>query len=345
MGEGRCVGVNVLSEEKSTGAVEAPDAVEGAGATPSVSVIIPAYNIAPFIGETLDSVFAQTFKDFEVIVVNDGSPDTSEFERALAPYAARVRYFAQENRGAGAARNHGLREARGEYVAFLDGDDLWLPDYLQEQLKFIRGGGFDLVYTDALLFGDSPLAGKTYMETAPSRGPVTFLSLIRNKCNVITSGVVARRRTVVEAGLFDEGLRNAQDFELWARLAKRGARIAYQRKVLLRYRYHEGSLSGDVLNRARREWRVTRQIADTYEVTPEERAELERMMELQQATLELETGKLHLREEKFAEAQTAFERAQRVMPNWKLRAAMLLLRIAPGLLSKVARRREARSIR
>lgn len=313
---------------------------DAAGAAPSVSVVIPAYKIAPFVAETLDSVFAQTFKDFEVVLVNDGSPDTEEFERALAPYAARVRYFRQENRGAGAARNRGVVEARGEFVAFLDGDDLWLPTYLEEQVKFIREGGHDLVYTDALLFGDSPLAGRTYMETSPSEGPVNFLSLMRNDCNVITSGVVARRQPVLDAGLFDEGLRNAQDFELWARLAHRGARIAYQRKVLVRYRCREGSLSGDVMNRLGRELRVTKQIAETYELSPEERAAVDVMLERQQAALELETGRLHLLGERFEEARSAFEKASRVLPSWKLRAALLLLRVAPRLLLRLVKGRE-----
>lgn len=313
-----------------------------AGAAPSLSVVIPAYKIAPFIAETLESVFAQTFKDYEVVVVNDGSPDTEEFERALAPYAARVRYFRQENRGAGAARNRGLLEARGEFVAFLDGDDLWLPTYLEEQMKFIREGGHDLVYTDALLFGDSPNAGQTYMQTSPSEGPVNFLSLIRNDCNVITSGVVARRQPVLDAGLFDETLRNAQDFELWARLARRGARMAYQRKVLVRYRCHEGSLSGDALNRLGREWRVTKQIADTYDLTPEERAQVEAMMERQQAALALETGRMQLLEGKFEEARASFEKGVRVLPNWKVRAALVLMRVAPGLLARVVRMRAER---
>src|SRR5262245_33441277 len=95
--------------------------------SPSVSVIIPAYNIAPFIAEALESVLAQTFTDYEIIVVNDGSPDTEELERVLAPYLSRIRYFKQENQGAGAARNAGLNVATGEYVAFLDGDDVWYP--------------------------------------------------------------------------------------------------------------------------------------------------------------------------------------------------------------------------
>ena len=307
-----------------------------AGAAPSLSVVIPAYKIAPFIAETLESVFAQTFKDYEVIVVNDGSPDTEEFERALSPYEGRVRYFRQENRGAGAARNRGLLEARGEFVAFLDGDDLWLPTYLEEQVRFIKEGGHDFVYTDARLFGDSPNAGQTYMQTSPSTGPVNFLSLIRNDCNVITSGVVARRRAVLDAGLFDEGLRNAQDFELWARLAHRGARLGYQRKVLLRYRVREGSLSGDAQNRLAREWKVTRHIRDAYELTVREREEVERMLERQQAAIDLERGKSFIAEGRFGEAREALAAARGVLGGWKLSAALLMLRVAPRLLSKVA---------
>ena len=103
--------------------VEHPFGVKCERAAPSVSLIIPAYNVAAFISETLASVFAQTFTDFEVIVVNDGSPDTEELERELARFIARVNYVKQENRGASAARNAGLRTPRGEFVAFLDADD------------------------------------------------------------------------------------------------------------------------------------------------------------------------------------------------------------------------------
>ena len=305
-----------------------------------VSVIVPAYDCAAFIAETLDSALAQTHASFEVVVVNDGSPDTEELERVLAPYLAReggrVRYFRQENRGAGAARNRGVREARGRFVAFLDADDLWEPTYLEEQLRFMRAGGYDLTYTDALLFGDSPLAGKTYMETAPSTGEVNFLSLIRADCNVITSGVVARRAAVLDAGLFDETLRNAQDFELWTRLAHRGARLGYQRKVLLRYRVREGSLSGDAQNRLAREWKVTRHIADAYELTARERAEVGRMLARQQAAIDLERGKTLIAEGKFSEARSAIAAARGVLGGWKLSAALLMLKVAPRLFSKVA---------
>src|SRR5258708_17999800 len=90
---------------------------------PMVSVIRPAYNVAPFIGEALDSVLAQTFTDYEIIVINDGSPDSEKLEHVLEPYWRGIIYLKQENRGAGAARNAGLKAARGKFVAFLDADD------------------------------------------------------------------------------------------------------------------------------------------------------------------------------------------------------------------------------
>jgi len=315
------------------------DPRETPGPSPVVSVIIPAYKIAPFVTEALDAVFAQTFQDFEVVVVNDGSPDTSELEAALVPYLSRVCYIQQENRGAGGARNRGLTEAGGEFVAFLDGDDVWLPGYLEEQLTFIRQSGYDLTYTDALLFGDSPIAGKTYMQTAPSEGPVTFLNLIRGECNVVTSGVIARRSVIVEAGMFDEGLRNSQDFELWARLVRGGARIGYQRKVLLRRRCRRDSLSGDNMNRLARELRVLRQISDTFDLKSDERIELSRAIERQQAAIDIAEGKLRLLEGRFDEARASFESAHRVLGGWKLRVSAVMLRVAPYVLRKAVRRR------
>lgn len=308
-------------------------------ATPTVSVIMPAYNVAPYISETLDSIFAQTFSDYEVIVINDGSPDTAELERALAPYRQRIIYLKQENRGAGAARNAGLKRARGEFVAFLDADDLWLPDYLNEQLAFIRSDNYDLVYADALLFGQSPLAGRTFMQIAPSNGEVTFQSLINGQCNVITSGVLARRLPILEVGLFDEQLRNSQDFELWVRLVRKGSRLKYQRKLLLRYRYHENSLSGDALNQIKRELRVLGKIESSYDLTPEERREVSQAMAAIELSLELETGKLHLAKGEFTEAREAFAKVFAARRSWKLKGALLLLRFAPRFLQRIYVRR------
>ena len=323
-----------MPQQKTVTKDSAPQA-----ATPVVSIVMPAYNVAPYISETLDSVFSQTFTDYEVIVVNDGSPDTKELEQALESYLNRIVYLKQENRGVGAARNAGLVAARGEFVAFLDADDLWLPDYLSEQIRFIRSGGYDLVYADALLFGNSPLAGRTFMQIAPSNGEVTFQSLISGQCNVITSGVVARTRLILEVGMFDEGLRNSQDFELWVRLVRHGARANYQSKVLLRYRYHENSLSGDALNQIKRELRVLGKIESSYDLTPAERDEVTKAIAAIEANLELETGKLHLAQGEFAEAREVFRKANATRRSLKLSAVLLLLRLSPRLLQKVYIRR------
>jgi glycosyltransferase involved in cell wall biosynthesis len=99
-----------------------------------VSVVIPAYNAAPYIAATLGSVFAQTFKSREVIVVNGGSPDTPALELALEPFPAKIRYIQQENRGASAARNAAIRAGREKYLAFLDSDDLCLPKLPAQQV-------------------------------------------------------------------------------------------------------------------------------------------------------------------------------------------------------------------
>jgi glycosyltransferase involved in cell wall biosynthesis len=315
---------------------------------PRVSIVIPAYNVAPYIGETLATVFAQTFTDFEVIIVNDGSPDTAEFERAIVPYRERIRYLKQENRGASAARNAGLRAASGELIAFLDADDLWLPNYLSEQLKFISEYGCDLACADALIIGVSADAGQSYMDslmsTSPPEGLVTFLELVNADRSLITSGVVVRRELVLEVGLFDEALRNAQDFDLWLRLARHGARLAYQRKVLLSYRSRPNSLSGDAINSHQRELRVFDKIEQSYEFTPAERAEVGAVIKSRRALLEYELGKLYLVPGDFDRARQSFANANNLRRSWKARLALCLTHVAPGLLRGLYLRRTSSAV-
>lgn len=301
---------------------------------PKVSIIIPAYNVAPFIGETLDSVFAQTYKDFETIVINDGSPDTEEFERMLRPYLNRVKYLKQENRGASVARNAGIRTAQGELIAFLDADDIWLPSYLEEQVRFIRESGSDLVCADAVHFGGSVFDGRTYAETLmpdfPDTGKVTFLGLLNGEHHLITSGVVASRKSILEVGLFDESLRNAQDFDLWLRLARHGAQLSYQRRVLLRYRYHENSLSGDEINRNARELRVYDKIERSYNLSPPEQSAALSAIQKRRSLLEFELGKLYLMKADFARARDSFALAKAHHSTIKVSVAALLVRTVPN---------------
>jgi GT2 family glycosyltransferase len=308
---------------------------------PIVSVVIPAYNAAAFISETLDSVLAQTFDRYEVIIVNDGSPDTEKLEGALSAYRERVRYLKQENRGAAAARNAGVLAARGPYVAFLDADDAWTESYLAEQLRFIESAAppFDLVYTDALLTGDSPLAGKTFMEIAPSEGVVTFGKLLTDECNLITSGVLVRRQVLLDVGLFDEELRRAQDYDLWLRLAKTGARIGYQRKLLVRYRCHADSLSGDATTQIIRHLTVLNKTARRDDLTPDERRILEGALSRLEAHLKLERGKLRLVDGDFSAAAAEFEAVNRWHRSWRLSLALLWLRVSPRSLQRLYKRR------
>ena len=139
---------------------------------PAASVVIPAFNAERDIAAALESVFAQTFTDYEVIVVNDGSADN--LAAAIHPFQHRLIYIEQPNRGAAAARNAGIRTARGRYIAFLDADDVWQPVFLDRQIRYLESRpACDLVYSDGLISGESALAGQRFMKGAPSKGPVT----------------------------------------------------------------------------------------------------------------------------------------------------------------------------
>jgi glycosyltransferase involved in cell wall biosynthesis len=308
---------------------------------PTVSVIVPAYNSAKYIGEALESVFAQTFTSFEVIVINDGSLDTDELERELKRYPSNLRYIKQDNRGAAAARNTGLRAATGEFVAFLDADDTWSPTFLEKQIALIKGVNADLVYADALLFGESPLAGKTFMEMHPSRGEVTPENLLAVKVTVLTSTVLARKEPILKAGLFDEALRRGQDFDLWLRLAKRGARIAYQGEVLADHRIVESGLSGDMMSQLKRTLVVLEAIKSKEVLTASETAAFEANMKRTLRDLALEDGKEKLLRKDFAGARQSFDEAKRFRHSWKLILVSLGLRVAPEMLWRICHRRLA----
>lgn len=305
--------------------------------TPTVSVIIPAYKVAAFIRETLDSVFGQTFTDFEAIVINDDSPDTPQLEEALAGYSGRIVYLKQPNRGAGAARNSGLRVARGEYVAFLDGDDVWLPDFLAEQLQLIRSdGGYDLVYADSINFGEQAYDNATNMAHNPSYGEVTFLKLLCGECSIVTSTVLARREPIMRVGCFNERFVNSQDFDLWLRLARdANARITYQQKVLARRRIYRGSLASDPLRSFAGELAVLDSMRGRTDLTEAERKALENTLRKRQATVEVLKGKQELTVGDFKKAAESFAEANKYWPSRKLEMVLICMRIAPRVLQRV----------
>lgn len=307
---------------------------------PLISVIIPAFNASEFIGETLDSVFSQTFTDFEVIVINDGSPDTHELERVLQRFPSKLRYLKQENQGAAAARNTGLRAAEGEFVAFLDADDTWLPLFMEKQLDLLKRNNADFVFADALLFGDSPIAGRTFMQIEPPLGDVTPENLLSVKVTILTSTVLARKAPILEAGLFDESLRRGQDFELWLRLAKAGARFAYQREVLAHHRIVESGLSGGTISQLQRTLTVIDAIKLKGGLTSSEEAALQVNVNRTLRELALENGKEKLLSRDFSAALKSFNEARKFRHSWKVLFVCLALRIAPGMLWRIYNRRE-----
>ena len=307
---------------------------------PVVSVIIPAYKVARFIEETLNSVLSQTFTEYEIIIINDGSPDTPELEAVLSKFQDKIKYLKQENKGAGAARNAGLQVAQGEFVGFLDGDDAWYPEFLADQLALIRSnGGYDLVYSNALIVGDSPWAGKTYMDRDPSNGDATFDALIGERCLVITSGVLARREPIIEVGLFDETLRNSQDFDLWVRLAKyANAKITYQRKVLLRHRANAGSLASDSIKSVEGELKVLDKVSK-WTLSDTERKTLEGTLALRRASVEYDRAKRSLLQGDYQAAAKSLRFANEYYRSPKLKVILLGLKIAPQMLRRYVDRK------
>ncbi len=302
---------------------------------PRVAVVIPVCRAA-FLLEALESVFHQTHSADEVIVIDDGSPDQHLLSEAVAPYCERITLLRQRNAGAAAARNAGLAAATADFVAFLDADDRWMPTFLHEQLGYLAAHPeTDLIYADAIVTGDTPAAGRTFMTMCPSEGPVTLASLLAQECNVLTSTVVVRRSQVMAAGLFDVALRRGQDFDLWLRLVAQGARVRYQRQVLALRRLHGDNLSGTRLNELERALHVFGKAMRTLPLTPAERAVAERRVRELEGEIAREHGKERLASGDFRGARRSLEEASRVIPSWKLTAARVVLMVAPKLLRRV----------
>ncbi|NQU10571.1 glycosyltransferase family 2 protein [bacterium] len=185
-----------------------------------ISAIIPTYNYGRFVGLAVDSALAQTAPALEVIVVDDGSTDDTR-ER-LQTYGDRIRYVYQQNRGLSAARNTGIREARGDWVALLDSDDVWAPGKLATQATVVaQCPAAVLVATERYHFSDQPPAQPAPGgESPPSWRAITFAELLEAPL-FAPSSVMIRRECFAAAGMFDESLRAVEDLDMWLRLAAR----------------------------------------------------------------------------------------------------------------------------
>lgn len=305
-----------------------------------VSVIVPAYNVAGYIGETLDSIFAQSFRDFEAIMINDGSPDTAALESALASYSdPRLRYLQKPNGGPSSARNTGIAAARGEWVAFLDADDIWLPNYLASQLALLkREGTATVAVPDGFVFGDTPFAGKRLSEVWPQPGLVTLMEMLAGRTHLSYCSV-AKREAIERIGGYDESFRRSEDHDLYLRLLLAGERIVVNPEPLFRYRRRADSLSADDLKIMQSAARVLEKLNPQFARDPE----LARLARNRRngvlASMELALGRQALEEGRWLEARDHWRTHQRLRPSWKIALALAASRISPLLARSLMRAR------
>jgi GT2 family glycosyltransferase len=207
---------------------------------PKISIITAAYNHVNFVRQSVDSALAQTYRDFEHIIVDDGSTDGTA--DVLKSFGDKIRYIRQENRGAHAAINVGIRASSGEYVAILDSDDVWLPNKLERQMKvFERNPEAGLVYSLAYAIdSEGRLVEAEKIVGEPLTCPNHAFEELALKSPIPALTAIFRRRSVDEVGLFDESLKAVADWELWLRIADKWPVFCIPEPLAL-YRIHSNN--------------------------------------------------------------------------------------------------------
>lgn len=214
-----------------------------------VSIIMPAYNAEQYITESIRSVLDQTYRNWELIVVDDGSTDkTAEIVQGFTVKDKRIKYIFQENGRLGKARNTGLKDSTGRFIAFLDSDDLWVKEKLELQVKTIEEMKADLVFSNGFIFFENEVTDetKTFLLVVDGRfeGTDLFdLLLIENRIPILS--VLMQRAVLDTVGWFEErrSYHGSEDYDLWLRLAKHGAVFYGMNERLVRYRRHSKSMT------------------------------------------------------------------------------------------------------
>jgi len=214
--------------------------------SPLVSVVIPTYNCARYLPDAVASVWAQTRDAFEIIVIDDGSTDKTKV--ALKPFMDKIFYIDfVNNKGLPFARNTGIQQSQGEYVAFLDADDIWLPEKLQTSLDYFeRYPEIGMVYSKHINIDEKGCIRAGKIKRSLPSGNI-FQKLYSEENFVICSSVVVRKEVFYTAGTFDTGLINCQDWDLWLRIAYY-YKVAGINKALTKYRHSSKSLSKNRTN-------------------------------------------------------------------------------------------------
>ena len=234
---------------------------------PLVSVIIPTYNRSAMVMEAVASVLRQTYRPFECIVADDGSSDNTSAE-LQKDFAGKIRLLRQENRGVSAARNLGIRESRGGYIAFLDSDDVWLPEKLSRQMAFFKHAPSMLICQTTerwMRKGKRVNAPETHRKKG---GDIFQASLER--CMITPSSVIVKRLLLDQVGLFDEQMPVCEDYDLWLRVTRQYPVGLIQEDLLIRNGGRPDQLSAShSLDKYR--IRALEKLLESDALTPEQR--------------------------------------------------------------------------
>lgn len=213
-----------------------------------VSIITPAYNASKYIAETIESVLAQTYNNWELLIVDDGSTDNTA--EVVKPYLGdnRISYFYQKNGKQGKARNLAISKSKGEYLAFLDADDLWIPEKLNLQLTAIKTNNIDLLFSQGWLFSETINSNlKEFNAPTGLQNANEFLSsmLMQNKVPILS--VLVKKECVSRLGNFNENpkIQNAEDYQLWLRLLDNQCHFYGMEERLFYYRVHPNQSTND----------------------------------------------------------------------------------------------------
>jgi len=200
-----------------------------------VSIIIPVYNGERYVSEAIDSVLNQTYKDFEIIVIDDGSKDNTP--NILEKYGSKIKWKSQENKGQASAINEGINMAKGKYIAYLDADDVCLPERFENQVKYLDDHySVGLAYSDRHQINEN---GET-QRIIKSQPPDNFI-LLQNDY-IPRSTVMHKRKCLDEVGLFDESVTGNDDWDMWIRMSEK-FEMGYIGKPLVKYRVHKENIS------------------------------------------------------------------------------------------------------
>jgi glycosyltransferase involved in cell wall biosynthesis len=279
---------------------------------PEVSVVIPAYNSAQFLGEALQSVFEQTFKDYEIIVVDDGSTDQTR--KVVDRYKDRVRYVFQENGGPAKAKNRGIRDCLGEYIAFLDADDVWLPLKLEKQVSMFRQNPeLAMVFTENAVFNRSC----TYVTSMGKRKRLMQGDVARNiflRSGVVTPTVMVRKVVFDKIGLFEEELRVAEDDNMWVRIAA-NFKVALIDEPLVKVRAHPHRATADKEKLFESVQTNIQLLSNRYEGVKEK---IEDVIPQKISQVHFSLGYHHFENQRYKEARKAFARGIHCyLWNWR----------------------------